>query len=282
MIYAAFSGKSTWWERQIKRGRDVGALADYRAAIARVLEMLRARGSMGRRELREIAHGLPEALLSPWGGVFAELVRAGHACHARWENGEAKYAARDHWLPSLSWAPPSIDDANVKLVRRYLHCYGPAAVSDLAYWHGVAGSIARKWVEALGVEVTTIAGEGGKPALILAADPPDLAAEPPRRAQWPVRLLGRFDPLLLGHKDKDWIVPPQYYARVWRPAGHIEAIILEYGRAVGTWRYDRLGGKLVVSIFPFKKLPARVAGAVRRHARSVAKFFGLPVGEILC
>ena len=48
-----------------------------------------------------------------------------------------------------------------------------------------------------------------------------------------MRLLGRFDPLLLAHRDKDWVVPAKYYNRVWRPAGHIEGVVLESGPGRG-------------------------------------------------
>ena len=85
------------------------------------------------------------------------------------------------------------------------------------------------------------------------------------------------EPLLLAHREKGWVVPGEHYSRVWRPAGHIEAVVLAHGRAVATWRYDRLGaGTLAVRVFPFKgRLPRHVGKEVRRQAREVARFFGL-------
>ena len=92
-------------------------------------------------------------------------------------------------------------------------------------------------------------------------------------------MLGRFDPLLLAHRDKSWVVPDEYYDRVWRPAGHIEAVVLVHGRAVATWRYDRLGaGTLAVRVFPFKRpLPRHVGMEVRRQAKEAARFFRVEV-----
>ena len=73
----------------------------------------------------------------------------------------------------------------------------------------------------------------------------------PRRAAWPLRLLHRFDPLLLAHKDKAWIVDPERYKAVWRKAGYVEAVILRRGRVAGTWGYERATRGTVVWLAPF-------------------------------
>ena len=283
-VNAAFSGRRTWWERQAQIDPELD-LAAYREGVSRVAALLRERGTLSRKELRATALALPEALLSPWGGVFAELVRIGEACHARWDGGEARYAHRTNWLPDLAWSPPGIDEANVDLARRFFRCYGPASSGDFAYWRGSYAGNARAWLSSLAGELAEVACDtpaGEQRLLAMADDLPALFETPPEREAWPVRMLGRFDPILLAHKVKDWIVAPAFYARVWRPAGHIEATVLEHGRAVGTWRYDRIGaGKLSIRVFPFKgRQPARVGNEVRRQAKLIAQFFGLRLAGI--
>ena len=283
LVQAAFAGRRTWWERQAESADSPLDPAAFREGIARAAELLRARGTLSRKELRASGLPMPPELFSPWGGVFAELVRIGEACHAQWEGGEARYAHREHWLPGAPWNPPPADDANAELARRYFAGYGPATAADFAYWR--AGSLAgesRRAFEAVAGELAEIETEPGaagrRPRLFARrADLDELFATPPPREEWPVRTLGRFDPLLLAHRDKDWVVPDRFYDRVWRPAGHIEAVVLEHGRAVATWRYDRIGaGTLAVRVFPFRgRLPRHVGQAVRRQAREVARFFGL-------
>ncbi len=283
-VNAAFAGRRTWWERQAESDPEID-LATYREGVARVVMLLRERGTLSRKELRASGIPLPEPLLSPWGGVFAELVRLGEACHARWDGGEARYAHRNHWLPYFAWSPPTGDEANLSLARRFFRCYGPASVNDYVYWRGAQAGKSREWLgmlmsELQEVSVGTPAGE--RRLLACQIDLPELFDAPPDREAWPVRMLGRFDPILLAHKNKDWIVAPSYYSRVWRPAGHIEATVLEHGRAVATWRYDRLGaGKMSIRIFPFRGcLSARVGKAVRHRAKAVAKFFGLSLAGV--
>ncbi len=280
LIQAAFAGRRTWWERQALAEDSPLDPATFREGIARAAELLRARGTLSRKELRASGIPLPPELFSPWGGVFAELVRLGEACHAQWEGGEARYAHREHWLPGAAWNPPTADEANVELARRYFAAYGPASAQDFAYWR--AGSLAgesRRAFAAAADELAEVATAHGRvPRLFVRrADLDELFAPPPVPEAWPVRMLGRFDPLLLAHKDKDWVVPDPYYDWVWRPAGHIEAVVLAHGRAVATWRYDRFGaGTLAVRVFPFKgPLPLHVGKEVRRQAKEVARFFGL-------
>jgi hypothetical protein len=93
-------------------------------------------------------------------------------------------------------------------------------------------------------------------------------------------MLYRFDPLLLAHKAKEWVVEPAHYNRIWRPAGHIEGIVLAHGKAVATWRYDRQGAGLTITVAPFNRLPNYVTKAIHKTAPQIANFFGLPLVEV--
>jgi hypothetical protein len=93
-------------------------------------------------------------------------------------------------------------------------------------------------------------------------------------------MLYRFDPHLLAHRGKDWVVPAAYYKEVWRPAGHIEGIVMAHGQAVATWRYARKGRSLDIQVKPFGRLPRGVKGAVEKRAQGVADFFGLTLGDV--
>ena len=289
LAHAAFAVRRPWWEGEAERNPDLD-LEAFRRGVTHAGELLRARGTLSRKDLRAAGVPLPVELLSPWGGVFLELVRLGAACHAKWDGGEARYAPREHWLPDLAWTPPTSDEANVELARRFFRCYGPATLKDFAYWRGWYAGDARRWLGALAGELVAVeraapaaATDDKGPAYLLRDD---LAAlhepAPPDPQAWPVRLLGRFDPLLLAHRVKDWVVPPEAYNLVWRPAGHIEGVVLAHGRAVATWRYDRIGaGSLAVRVFPFRwPLAAWIGKEARRQARGVARFFGLRLASV--
>ena len=139
---------------------------------------------------------------------------------------------------------------------------------------------ARQALATLADEVTNV--QLGEQALILLKEDLEALYEPPPpRAEWPVHMLYRFDPLLLAHKDKGWLVDPVYYKRVWRPAGHIEGTIVEHGCLIGTWRYKRTSRHLSITIDPFQPLPQHVKSIVEEKAEAIADFFGLQLAELI-
>lgn len=277
LIYAMLSERATWLERKV--GRDGGDVAVYRANVHQIAELLRQSATLGRSDLRAAGLALDQEHLSSWGGIFADLVRKGYACHARPVNGEGRFAHREVWLPQLDWQPPSAAEAGAAIARRYLQTYGPATLADLAYWSGLPAAVVRGWLAAHGDEIDELSG-AGQPLLMLRSDSADLHAAPPERDGWPVQLLYRFDPLLLGHKDKHWLVDAQYYNRVWRPAGHIEGTLLEHGRIAGVWRYDRAPRGLTIALQVFAPLADHVRAAVEAQAGAIAAFFGLQLADL--
>jgi len=84
------------------------------------------------------------------------------------------------------------------------------------------------------------------------------------------RLLPRYDPLLLGHKDTTRYLDARDHPRVFRPAAVVEPVVLADGRVVGTWSYDepprwkRFRGSPRVSRWALGREAARVAAVLRR------------------
>ena len=92
---------------------------------------LRGRQTMGRSDLRAGDFGLGADHLSPWGGVFADLVRRGYACHAG-RASEGRFVAREVWLPDLAWEPRGYDAANLTALRRYIRGWLDAELMNSA------------------------------------------------------------------------------------------------------------------------------------------------------
>jgi hypothetical protein len=281
LLNAARSTERTWWERQAERDKENGAknLAERRQMVEQIAELLRNRESLGRRDLRASGLPLSDDELSPWGGIFADLVRLGYACHYGRSEGEGRFVARERWLPDLTWDLPDSTHANVDIVRRYFAAYGPATLQDFAYWRGVANQRAQGWFKDVAPELAEVEVEGQSAYLPKSALEQGELPAPPAEA-WPVRLLYRFDPYLLAHRSKDWVVPPAHYNAVWRPAGHIEGIVVVRGQAAATWRYDRKGSGLIITVNPFKTLPKYILKQVEKRAKAVATFFHLPLTDL--
>ncbi len=95
--------------------------------------------------------------------------------------------------------PPPVDreQALAELARRYLVGHQPATDRDLAKWAGLPLRDARAGLEAIGRELD----EGEDGLLRLAKRPPPAELPPPR-------LLGAFDPVLLGWSSREPILGP--------------------------------------------------------------------------
>ena len=167
---------------------------------------------------------------------------------------QAFVLARD-WIGD----PPAVDreTALAELARRYLAGHGPATATDLAAWSGLPVRDARAGLRA--IEVV----EDG--------DLLDLPDRAPVADVLPPRLLGSFDPYLLGWKDRGFAVSAKHAKRVHPGGGILRAVALLDGRAVGTWGARRRDGRLSLTLDLFGGAPRT---AFESEMDDVARFEG--------
>lgn len=208
--------------------------------------------------------------------VFMELVREGVVCHGAGEGNASRFVHRKHWLPKLKWKPPKEAAAMAELATRYLATYGPASAKDFAFWYGAGVTKAKSWIAAAGETIAEVS-LADETLLCRADDLEELAGKPPPPSRWPVRLLYRFDPLLLATKNKASLIDAAHYKKVWLPSAHVAAVLLVAGRIAGTWRYDRKSKGLHVRVSPFAKLSVASRRAASREAERIAASLAMPL-----
>ncbi len=151
--------------------------------------------------------------------------------------------------------PVDRDKALAELARRYLAGHGPADDRDLARWAGLPLRDARAGLGAIASEL--VEREDG---LV------DLAKRPPGEPLPAPRLLGAFDPLLLGWTSREEVVGPHKLLvtinGIFRPFALVD------GRAVATWRYA--GGKVTIEYLG--KVTKKAAAALQADAAAVERF----------
>ena len=159
----------------------------------------------------------------------------------------------------LGAPPPAMDReaALGELARRYLAGHAPAADGDLAKWAGIGLRDARLGLARCG------AVQRPDGLAELPADPPAPPATLP-----PPRLLGAFDPLLLGWASRDPITGP--HKQIVTTNGLFRPFALAAGRAVATWSFA--GGQ--VTLAPFAPLSQETQAALAAEATDVTRFLG--------
>ena len=144
--------------------------------------------------------------------------------------GQAKYATLESWTGRQLEPEPSIDE----VVLRYLRGFGPASVMDMQNWSGLTKL--KEVFERLRPKLVTFRDEGGRELF----DLPD-APRPDPDVPAPVRLLGEFDNVLLGHADRRRIIPEDFPWNAMLEEGHFVSPLLVDGMLRATWRIEREG-----------------------------------------
>lgn len=235
-----------------------------RRAVARIDRWLADDGPLSRGELRErlarvgvpvdgqaFAHLLVRASLD---GV---LVRGPMAADSR----EQLYARVADWLPGAGREVARVGAdrgrALGELARRYLAGHGPADARDLARWAGIGLGDARRGLERIARSLCE-RGDG----LVSLRD----AITAGRLA--PPRLLGAFEPVLMGWRSRAEVLGEHDGEVV--SGGVFRAFAFAGGTAVGVWR---LVGRRV-ELAPFEPLPASAQRALGRDGEAIVSFLG--------
>jgi Winged helix DNA-binding domain len=217
VFYAAFREMNTWFgpmhlERAGESADGVRALlrngrVDYKEILA---------------HLRAAHPDLPETDCRRM--VYA-VRRHAHLLHARetaaWTTRPAAtYEAYDEPVPVEAAV------ARTELVQRYLRAFGPATKADIAAWSGLR---IRDFDHALD-GLPTYRNEDGKTLY----DTPR-APLPPPDAPAPVRLLPKWDNVLLAFADRRRTISDELRKCVIGKNGDVAATVLVDGIVAGTW-----------------------------------------------
>jgi hypothetical protein len=154
--------------------------------------------------------------------------------------------------------PVDRDTALAELARRYLAGHGPASDRDLARWAGLPLRDARAGLSAIRPNIEEL-GDG----LLDLQDRPAAAELPPPK------LLGPYDPLLLGWTARDDVLGP--HKHLVTVNGLFRPFALVRGRAAASWGMPR--GEVVIE--PFGRLGEADAAALDAEAQDVVRFFSI-------
>ncbi|MBA3328958.1 MAG: winged helix DNA-binding domain-containing protein [Solirubrobacterales bacterium] len=223
-----------------------------------------------------------EVALDPAGQAPAHLIALaalhGVLCRGpETEREEATYVLLDDWVGPIQAVDP--DRALAELIRRYLASHGPATAHDLAAWSGIGMRRARAGLGLVAGELAEVETHGGRAWCLTASAGTrrDATVEGSEVPEGPcVRLLGRFDPYLLGHRGRELVLEPAFAGRIQAGGGIVQPAVLVDGRVMGTWRRERAGDRPAVTIDLFSQLPDDLRPGLEAEAADVGRFLGMP------
>jgi hypothetical protein len=222
--------------------------------VATIERALAEEGPLTRPQLRERldAAGVPTAGQALVHLFFLATLR-GIAVRGPMVGKEHAYVLVCDWLGEQK--PVDREVALAELARRYLVGHAPADDRDLARWAGLPLRDARSGLAAISKQLV----ERNDGLVELKKTPPPASIPPPR-------LLGAYDPVLLGWTSREEIVGP--HKLLVTDNGLFRPFAMVDGRAVATWRLA--DGK--VTIEPLQKVNREDAAALEADAARVLEF----------
>ena len=241
-----------------RRLRQEGVSPDEAERAVRTIEKALAdEGPLTRLQLRE---RLDRAGVSTAGQALIHLLflaaLRGIAVRGPMVGKEHAYVLVRDWLGEQR--PVDREAALAELARRYLVGHGPADDRDLARWAGLPLRDARAGLAAISKQL--VERDDGLLELKKAPEPAPLP---------PPRLLGAFDPLLLGWTSREEVVGPHQMLVTMN--GIFRPFALVKGRAVATWRLA--GRKLTIE--PLEQVTKEDENRLAAEAEAVLAFLGI-------
>ena len=144
-------------------------------------------------------------------------------------------------------------DACKKLMRKYLHCYGPATPNHFAAWLGCSGKQARRMWKTVSEETEPVM-VFGKKTYILSSDKERLLS--PDSLQRELLLLGGHDPFL-DQRDRAVLQPDKTVQKqIWRFVSH-RGTGQHRGEIIGIWTGKKKNKGMEIKITLWNTVPEK-------------------------
>ena len=167
------------------------------------------------------------------------------------------------------------------IMLRYFTYYSPATLANFCHWSGLKKSFVEENFKEIKDSLEEFSFDNKK--YYLPKNDKDflfLKDNNTFKDNKEVLLLGKFDPLFVCYKHKDWIASPSQEKEVWRSSAIIESVLLMGNRLSGTWRYETKGKNMNFNFFMFEKINASEKKKISEKAETLALFQKKNINEI--
>jgi hypothetical protein len=199
--------------------------------------------------------------------ILGFLAQQGVICFGPREGKQPTFVLLDEWISSPRRL--SKEESLGELARRYFASHGPATLHDFVWWSGLPVGDARIAIDMNDAALRRDLVDGTT-HLCLGRTRGGLASKTG------VHLLPPYDELIVGYRDRDAVVHPEFVRRVgaW---GVMWPTILLGDRIVGNWKRELTRGTVRMHLQPFIRLGPPSRKLVEAAARRYAAFLELPL-----
>ena len=295
----AYPGEEPWiYTRGITLALDYLGM-DWAEAFARVEEActylenhtIQSKEELDRVLARQVALRLSPALRQRWeapstygrpdrqtvgGAVVSFALRPcsfrGRVVFGTRQGIHPTFTAYTRWVGGPVPGDPAVGE---KMVRQFLHAYGPATRAELTEWLGCSPAQAKRLWSLVEKDLVPVCKQG-KRAYMQEADLAAVGnARPPA---CPLVLLGPHDPYLDARDRSLLVADPIRQRKVWQTVAN-PGVLLRNGQVAGMWKTSVHGDRLDATLTPFAPLDASAVEWVQEQTADYALFKGLSPGH---
>ena len=167
---------------------------------------------------------------------FCDLGILARAHTKGWKGNEFSYVLLKSWLAESPLTFENPEGARTEMIRRYLRCYGPATMEDMAWWTGLPLMQVQRSVAHLRREAVRIPLEGHKDDHYGLKETIDNMRNP-AEVREEILFLPPWDPFIFGWKNHRRLIDKENIKWVYDPLGNAAGTIVDNGKIIGVWQF---------------------------------------------
>jgi DNA glycosylase AlkZ-like len=202
--------------------------------------------------------------------ILWKCAHDGLICFATRDGRQHTVALLDEWLPPAKI--PARDEALAALAHRYFTSHGPATISDIIWWTGLAAADARSALEMARGDLQSERIDG---AVYWRNERSAPGVAPDKIVAAHAMLLPPYDEYTVAYRDRGAVLDPRHKAAARN--GIFNPTIVVQGRVIGTWIRQQADHHVALTLKPFAPLRGASARAVTAAAERYGRFLGQPV-----
>ncbi len=256
----------------------------------RMLKILDEDGPLTAQELTDHIPELKSRVQTKYGDMTLGQWSLRQMCHSvilvpgkpkgDWKSNLHTYLNFNKWLPSVDLEALDEHEAKTNVILHYLSGFGPVMIEDIAWWIGIGKGDVKEILDAMSDKIEHIKIHGLEGTFfILKSDLEQLQGFSFKKDT--VHLLPKFDPYIMGYKDRRRIIPIKYEKSVyWSTRGEISATITANGHIIGTWSHKEEKNKIKIVLSLFEKTDKYLRTVIGEQAEGLAHFMSEKDSEI--
>ncbi len=188
-----------------------------------------------------------------------------------WKSNIHTYFSFKKYFPGIDLNEVSEKKAIKILVYQYIKAFGPVTVNDISWWTGLGKTIIKQSLKELEKQTLIINVSNLKGNFILLKTDEKNLKEINLNQKKTVNFLPVQDPYIMGYKERERYIDPEYYYYVFDHSGNATTTILFDGRVMGVWDFTEKT-EPIVKIYLFEKAGKTLLKRIYSEASRIGKF----------